>query len=146
MATATKEAPKKEVKKASTPETKGAKETKKEKAPEKKYVTTREIATSLGVKPATLRRYLRTLPKFQDSGYTRYKWDPDSKEDMQNVEDIKTSFKKHAEKEAKDKNAKKAEKAEAKKAEKASAPAEGSEDDDLVEDEDNEEEDEESLE
>jgi plasmid replication initiation protein len=40
------------------------------------YVTSTELATRLGTKGTILRRWLRTLPQFQDAGYTRYKWEP----------------------------------------------------------------------
>lgn len=62
----------------------------KTKEPEAKMVTSRELADQLGTKPTILRRYLRTLPKYQDGGYTRYKWD----EKDPFLKDIKASFEK----------------------------------------------------
>lgn len=89
--------------------------------PTVKYVTSTDLAAKLGVKSTILRRYLRTLPRFQDSGYTRYKWE----EGDPFLNDIEASFKKYQssaedKKEARDKE--RAEKAEAKKAEKAAEP------------------------
>lgn len=44
--------------------------------PEIVYVTSKELAEKCGTKGTILRRWLRTLTQFQDSGYTRYKWEP----------------------------------------------------------------------
>lgn len=40
------------------------------------YVTSKHLADQLNIKSTALRRWLRTLPQFQDGGYTRYKWEP----------------------------------------------------------------------
>jgi transposase-like protein len=40
-----------------------------------RYVTAPQLASTIGIEPTTLRRWLRTLPQFQDGGYTNYKWD-----------------------------------------------------------------------
>lgn len=48
---------------------------KKAKEGEVKYLTTKDIAAIHKVKPAFLRRVLRSLSKYQDEGYTRYKWE-----------------------------------------------------------------------
>jgi hypothetical protein len=40
------------------------------------YITSAQLASTIGIKSTTLRRWLRTLPQFQDGGYTRYKWEP----------------------------------------------------------------------
>lgn len=69
--------------------------------PEAKMITSRELAEQLGTKPTILRRYLRTLPKYQDGGYTRYKWD----EKDPFLRDVMNSFEKFKEDE-KEKNAK----------------------------------------
>lgn len=79
------------------------------------YVTSRKIADDLGIRPASLRRYLRSLPSFQDEGYTRYKWDPNKASDMKQVADIKSGYAKHAESE-KEKTKKRLEDIKAKKA------------------------------
>lgn len=44
--------------------------------PEIVMVTSTDLANKLGTKGTILRRWLRTLPQFQDAGYTRYKWEP----------------------------------------------------------------------
>lgn len=89
-------------KKEAVAETKAAPEKPvKAKEPEAKMVTSRELADQLGTKPTILRRYLRTLPKYQDGGYTRYKWD----EKDPFLKDVKASFEKFKTEE-KEKNAK----------------------------------------
>jgi hypothetical protein len=90
---------KKEAAPAEDPKAKKAE--KKPAEPEAKMVTSRELADQLGTKPTILRRYLRTLPKYQDGGYTRYKWD----EKDPFLKDVKASFEKFKEDE-KEKNAK----------------------------------------
>lgn len=92
--------------------------------PEKVYITSRQVADELGIKPTVLRRYLRTLPHFQDGGYTRYKWDPSDPKDAQFLKDVKASYEKYTrsaeeKKEARDKE--RAEQAAKKKAEKEAA-------------------------
>lgn len=82
-------------------ETKAKKAEKKPAEPEAKFVTSRDLADQLGTKPTILRRYLRTLPKYQDGGYTRYKWD----EKDPFLKDVAKSFEKFKEDE-KEKNAK----------------------------------------
>jgi hypothetical protein len=42
-----------------------------------RYVTAAQLAATIGIEPTTLRRWLRTLPQFQDGGYTKYKWNQD---------------------------------------------------------------------
>lgn len=37
-------------------------------------VTTKQLAAKLGCAPTALRRFLRTLPTYQDKQYTRYGW------------------------------------------------------------------------
>ena len=44
--------------------------------PEVAWVTSTELAEQCQTQPTILRRWLRTLPQYQDGGYTRYKWDP----------------------------------------------------------------------
>ena len=101
------------------------------------YITTKHIADELGIKPATLRRYLRSLPMFQDEGYTRYKFDPNNKDDQRKLKDIKAGYAKFATEE-KEKNKQRLEnlKKEGKKDSKAPAKGKGKK----VEDEDEEEE------
>jgi len=85
--------------------------------PEKKMITSTELAARLGTKPTILRRWLRTLPKFQDNGYTRYKWE----EDDPFLADASASFEKYKKQSEEKKEARLAEareKAEKKKAEK----------------------------
>lgn len=57
-----------------------------------KMLTTKDIAERFGTKPATLRRFLRTLPANQDDGYTRYKFDP---ADTKALKDLEASFGKY---------------------------------------------------
>jgi hypothetical protein len=45
--------------------------------PEINYVTSTQLAAQIGIKSTTLRRWLRTLPQYQDGNYTRYKWEPE---------------------------------------------------------------------
>lgn len=52
-----------------------AKEEKKKAEPKVKYLTSKDVAAVHKVKPSFLRRVLRSLPKYQDGGYTRYKWE-----------------------------------------------------------------------
>lgn len=59
------------------------------------FITSTDLAATLGTKGTILRRWLRTLPQFQDSGYTRYKWDPANPADAQFLRDAKDSFSKH---------------------------------------------------
>jgi len=54
-----------------------AKKVVKEEPVEPVYVTSTQLAAQIGIKPTILRRWLRTLPEFQDGGYTRYKWEPE---------------------------------------------------------------------
>ena len=88
------------VKKAPAPEPKVTVKTVGKKAPDtkkednKKYVTTKHLASQLGVKPATLRRYLRTQPAYQDGKYTRYKWDPEDSKDAKFLTTVKDGFSK----------------------------------------------------
>lgn len=126
-------------------ETKPAKKAEKPAEPEKKKITTTELAAMVGTKPTILRRYLRTLPRFQDNGYTRYGWD----EDDQFLADAKASFEKYQKaseekKEARLEEARK--KAETKKESKAKAkkeePAEEAESEEVEEEGDFEESDE----
>lgn len=112
------------------------------------FVTTRDLAERLGTKQTILRRFLRSLPKFQDSGYTKYKWEPGDPF----LNDIAESFKKYqssaADKKAdrqKEAEAKKAQKAEGKKTEgkkavKKSEPVEEEDGDDIMDEGDAEEE------
>lgn len=121
-------------------------------APVIEYVTSTDLAQKLGTKPTILRRWLRTLPRFQDSGYTRYKWEKDDPF----LKDAEESFKKfkvsdeekkaRREKENEEKKAKKeAEKQGAEPAKKGKKKAEPepepeeAEDDDILEDEEGEE-------
>jgi hypothetical protein len=68
----------KDVKKTAPAETKPvpAAEPVKAAEPVVEYVTSTQLAERLGTKGTILRRWLRTLPQFQDGGYTRYKWEP----------------------------------------------------------------------
>lgn len=85
--------------------------------PQVTYVTSTDLAKKLGIKPTILRRWLRTLPKFQDSGYTRYKWE----EGDPFLADAEASYKKY-QSQVEDKRAQR----EAEKLEKKAAkPAEG---------------------
>ena len=90
---------------------------KKEKAaevPAIEYVTSAQLASTLGIKSTTLRRWLRTLPKFQDGGYTRYKWEPTDpflKEAKERYEKFAASEKEKQEKRLEDARAKAAKKA-----------------------------------
>jgi phage antirepressor YoqD-like protein len=59
--------------------------------PEEKLITTKDLAAKLGTKPTTLRRYLRTLPHYQDKTYTRYGW----KEDDPFLSDVESGFTKY---------------------------------------------------
>jgi hypothetical protein len=123
---------------AEAPEKKAKKE-----EPKIEYITTKHIADELGIKPATLRRYLRSLPMFQDEGYTRYKFDPNNKDDQRKLKDIKAGYAKFATEE-KEKNKKRLE--ELKKAEKngkGAAKGKGKKAAEEDEDEDTEEEEEE---
>src|SRR5579859_1736368 len=90
----------KEMTKASAVATQAApvaeKKEKKAAEPVEIFVTSKDLAHKLGVKPTNLRRYLRTLPAFQDKTYTRYKWKPDDPF----LDDVVTSFKKFQETEA----------------------------------------------
>lgn len=43
---------------------------------EEKLLRTKDLAARFGVKPAFLRRFLRSLKQYQDGGYTRYGWRP----------------------------------------------------------------------
>ena len=67
---------------------------------EVQMIGTKELADQLGTKPATLRRFLRTLPANQDNAYTRYKWAPGDKF----LKDVEKSFEKYKASE-KEKNA-----------------------------------------
>ena len=93
-------------------------ETKAEKKPEVpaiEYVTSAQLASTLGIKSTTLRRWLRTLPQFQDGGYTRYKWEPTDpflKEAKERYEKFAASEKEKQEKRLEDARAKAAKKAE----------------------------------
>ena len=89
-------------------------------ADNKEYITPNHLAEKLGTKPATVRRYLRTLPGFQDSTYTRYKWEKGV--DDKKVEDILAGFEKFKESE-KVKNAKRLEELKKKEAAKKEAAA-----------------------
>lgn len=110
--------------------------------PEKKQISTTELAAQLGTKPTILRRWLRTLPRFQDNGYTRYKWD----EDDQFLSDAKASFEKYQKQSEEKKEARLAEardKSEKKAKKKSEAKAEAEEEpdgDELESDEIDEEE------
>jgi len=42
----------------------------------REFVTAIQLAATIGIEPTTLRRWLRTLPQFQDGDYTKYRWDP----------------------------------------------------------------------
>jgi hypothetical protein len=98
---------------------------KKEAEPEKVMTTSSDVAKQLGIRPTILRRYLRTLPRFQDSGYTRYKWDPSDPKDKQFLDDIKVSYEKYTKSAEEKKAARDAERAEAaakKKSEAGDAP------------------------
>jgi len=50
--------------------------TKKPEPPAIEYVTSTQLAATIGIKSTILRRWLRTLPQYSDGGYTRYKWEP----------------------------------------------------------------------
>jgi hypothetical protein len=103
-----------------------AAELKKEKELEKVYVTSSELAAQLKTKGTILRRWLRTLPAFQDNGYTRYKWDPSDSKDAQFLKDAAFSFEKYQKSSDEKKTAREAElkeKAEAKKVAKETAKA-----------------------
>lgn len=78
---------------------------KKAKEPEKKYITTKILADKLKTKPAALRRYLRSIPAFQDETYTRYKWDPENAKDAKFLDDVAERYAKFQATE-KEKNAK----------------------------------------
>lgn len=41
--------------------------------PEAEYTTPNELAAEFAISPKTVRDWLRTLPQFQDGGYTRYR-------------------------------------------------------------------------
>lgn len=108
---------------AESAETKpAAKAAEKPAEPAVKYVTSTDLAAKLGTKPTILRRWLRTLPRFQDSGYTRYKWE----EGDPFLADAEASYKKY-QSSAEDKKAerdKEREEVKSKKdAEKAAQPA-----------------------
>jgi hypothetical protein len=79
----------------------------------KKYVNTKQLADRLKTKPASLRRYLRSLPAFTDNSYTRYKWDPENAKDAKFLEDIADRFAKF-QSEEKEKNKQRLEKLKAK--------------------------------
>ncbi len=121
---------------------------KKEEAPAIEYVTSTQLAATIGIKSTILRRWLRTLPQFQDGGYTRYKWEPTDpflKEAKERYEKFAATEKEKQEKrlaEARDKAAKKeAKPAKEKKAKAAPEPAEADEDEEVeVEDEEGTEE------
>lgn len=85
-----------------------SKDTKTPEAPAKKkaeegpkMVTSRMLADKIGCKPAALRRYLRSLPSFQDKTYTRYKW-PEGDKQLAQIEAGYAKFKESE----KEKNAK----------------------------------------
>lgn len=96
--------------------------TKKAAEPKKNYITTKTLADQVGAKPAAVRRYLRTIKAFQDGTYTRYKWDPENKQDAAFLKDFKEGWEKHKVAE-KEKNKKRLEdlKAKGKKGEKTEA-------------------------
>ena len=73
---ATTPAPAKHAPAASAPAAEKPAKTEKPAEPVIEYVTSAQLASTLGIKSTTLRRWLRTLPQFQDGGYTRYKWEP----------------------------------------------------------------------
>ena len=45
--------------------------------PSEEFVTPKDLAVTLNTTPKTVRKWLRTLPQFQDSRHTRYKWRKD---------------------------------------------------------------------
>jgi hypothetical protein len=103
----------------------------KEKAPKPTLVTTSQLAAKLGTKPTTLRRYLRTLPKYTDNNYTRYGWEPNDPF----LADVEASYKKYqtteAEKKAKREAEAKDKPAKEKKAKKEKVAEPESESDDF---------------
>lgn len=122
----------------------------------KKPITTRVLAGQIGVRPASLRRYLRTMPAFQDEKYTRYGWDEGDKQ-LQAIKDGFSKFqtsekeknkKRLAElkKTAGKKQAPPAKKGKAKKEEEDEEEPEEEETDEVAEDEEEEEEEEEVIE
>lgn len=65
---------------------------KKEEAPKGEAtpkVTPKDLAKEFGTTPYKVRVYLRGLEKFKDGTYTRYGWDPSSKE----LEEIRKGLK-----------------------------------------------------
>lgn len=98
-----------------TPAAETTKKAEKPAEPQVTYVTSTDLAKKLGTKPTILRRWLRTLPKFQDSGYTRYKWE----ENDPFLADAEASFKKYQTTAEDKKAAREEEKAKAKAAKPA---------------------------
>jgi hypothetical protein len=86
--------------------------------PEIDYVTSAQLASKIGIKSTILRRWLRTLPQYQDGGYTRYKWETDDPF----LETAEEHYKQYAAAEG-EKAAKRQEAAKAKEAAKAGKPA-----------------------
>lgn len=106
---------------AAVPAAEPAKEAKKPAEPQITYVTSTDLAKKLGTKGTILRRWLRTLPKYQDSGYTRYKWE----EGDPFLNDAEASFKKYqasAEDKKVEREKERADKATKTKEEKAAKP------------------------
>lgn len=91
--------------------------------PKVEFITSTHLAEKLGTKGTILRRWLRTLPAYQDSGYTRYKWDPADPKDAQFLKDAEASFKKHQTADS-EKKEKRLEEARAKAEEKKTKAAE----------------------
>ena len=40
------------------------------------HITAPKLAAAIGIEAKTLRDWLRTLPRYQDSSYTKYEWAP----------------------------------------------------------------------
>lgn len=103
-----------------TPTEKPAVATKAEKVEKPTLVTTSQLAAQLGTKPTILRRYLRSLPAYQDNQYSRYGWEPGD----QFLADVTASFAKYQTKEA-DKKAKREAEAKTVKPAKEAKPTKG---------------------